>query len=162
MGELFERITMVPVGVVRSAVKTPQDDIWGGLAVRIELDRSRFTADSLVGLQEFSHVQILFHLHLVNNETVVTGLRHPRGRADLPEVGIFAQRGKARPNKIGLSTCRLLGVEGTSLSVANLDAVDGTPVLDIKPYIVEFGPRGEVKQPAWATELMAAYFGGRK
>ncbi len=153
---------MVPVGIVRSPVATPQDDIWGGLRVRIELDSGRFTPQSLAGLQEFSHVQILFYLHLVNDETVVTGLRHPRGRVEFPQVGIFAQRGKARPNKIGLSTCRLLGVEGTSLTVANLDAIDGTPVLDIKPYIIEFGPQGEVKQPAWATELMAGYFGSCK
>ena len=89
----------------------------------------------------------------------MTGSRHPRGRADWPAVGIFAQRGKNRPNKIGLSTCRLLRVEGVSLAVANLDAIDGTPVLDIKPYIIEFGPAGEVKQPAWATELMTGYFG---
>jgi tRNA-Thr(GGU) m(6)t(6)A37 methyltransferase TsaA len=158
----LEPITLTPVGIVRSAVTAPADDIWGGLVSRIELQAARFSAQSLVGLEEFSHVQILFYLHLVADETLVTGSRHPRGRTDWPEVGIFAQRGKNRPNKIGLSTCRLLGVEGTSLTVANLDAIDGTPVLDIKPYVAEFGPVGEVKQPAWATELMARYFGPRQ
>jgi len=159
MSELFEPITMTPIGVVNSTIKVPQDDIWGGVVSRIDLDPTRFSSQSLAGLQEFSHVQVLFHLHLVTEDTVVTGSRHPRGRADWPEVGIFAQRGKNRPNKIGLSTCRLLRVEGVSLAVANLDAIDGTPVLDIKPYIIEFGPAGEVKQPAWATELMTGYFG---
>jgi tRNA-Thr(GGU) m(6)t(6)A37 methyltransferase TsaA len=158
----FEPITMRPVGLVRSSVSRPVDDVWGGLVSRIDLDPERFSSQSLVGLEEFSHVQILFHLHAVADDTIATGTRHPRGRADWPEVGIFAQRGRNRPNKIGLSTCPLLGVEGTSLTVANLDAVDGTPVLDIKPYIVEFGPYGEVKQPAWATELMAGYFRKRE
>jgi len=159
MSKSFELITMMPIGFVSSTIKAPQDDIWGGLVSRIDLDPARFSSQSLAGLQEFSHVQVLFHLHLVSEDTVVTGSRHPRGRADWPEVGIFAQRGKNRPNKIGLSTCRLVRVEGVSLAVANLDAIDGTPVLDIKPYIIEFGPAGEVKQPAWATELMTGYFG---
>lgn len=155
------QISVKPVGVVHSTVKAAADDIWGGLVSKIKLDASRFSAESLQGLQAFSHVQILFYMHLVAEEMIVTGSRHPRGRTDWPKVGIFAQRGRNRPNRIGLSTCRLLGVEGTSITVANFDAVDGTPVLDIKPYIAEFGATSEVKQPAWATELMAGYFGSR-
>ena len=73
-------------------------------------------------------------------------------------IGIFAQRGRGRPNRIGLSTCRLLGVDGTRVRVSGLDAIDGTPVLDIKPYMREFGPRGEVRQPHWADEIMGGYF----
>ena len=73
-------------------------------------------------------------------------------------IGIFAQRGKGRPNRIGISTCRLLGVDGTRVRVSGLDAIDGTPVLDIKPYMREFGPRGEVRQPHWADEIMGGYF----
>jgi tRNA (Thr-GGU) A37 N-methylase len=75
-------------------------------------------------------------------------------------TGIFAQRGKERPNRIGLSTCELLAVEGTTLTVRGLDAIDGTPVLDIKPYMSEFAPRTPVRQPAWSRELMARYFTG--
>lgn len=162
MSKTFESISITPVGTVRSNIAAPADDIWGGLVSKIDLDHSRFSAQSLVGLQEFSHVQILFYMHLVAEETIVTGARHPRGRVEWPQVGIFAQRGRNRPNRIGLSTCRLLGIEDTSLTVANLDAIDGTPVLDIKPYMAEFGPQGEVKQPAWATELMVGYFGKHK
>ena len=162
MNDAFAQISMAPVGVAYSTITAPQDDIWGGLVSRIDLDPSRFSSQSLIGLQEFSHVQILFHMHMVGEDTIVTGARHPRGRAEWPEVGIFAQRGRNRPNRIGLSTCRLIGVEGASLKVANLDAIDGTPVLDIKPYIIEFGPQGAVKQPAWATDLMAGYFGKHK
>ena len=155
----FEKITVTPVGVVHSKIAAPADDVWGSVVSTIELDSSRFSPQSLLGLEEFSHVVILFYFHQVPDDTVVTGSRHPRGRTDWPKAGIFAQRGRNRPNKIGLTTCRLLGVEGTFITVANLDAIDGTPVLDIKPYIAEFGPRGEVRQPAWATELMAGYFG---
>jgi tRNA (Thr-GGU) A37 N-methylase len=94
----------------------------------------------------------------VDPATVTTDARRPRGNAAWPEIGIFAQRGKSRPNRIGISTCRLLGVDGTRLLVSGLDAIDGTPVLDIKPYMREFGPRGEVRQPRWAHEIMGGYF----
>ena len=154
-----KQITITPVGVVRSKITAPADDIWGGVVSTIELDDNRFSHESLLGLEEFSHVVVLFYFHQVPDNTIITGSRHPRGRTAWPKTGIFAQRGRNRPNKIGLSTCRLLGVDGTFITVANLDAIDGTPVLDIKPYIAEFGPRGEVRQPAWATELMAGYFG---
>ena len=74
-------------------------------------------------------------------------------------MGIFAQRKKNRPNRLGISTCRLLQVDGLTLTVAELDAIDGTPVVDIKPYVLEFEPRREdVRQPAWIGELMANYF----
>ena len=81
-------------------------------------------------------------------------LPHP----NWPEVGIFAQRGKNRPNRIGVSRCRLLGVDGLDVRVAGLDAIAGTPVLDVKPYMAEFGPVGETAQPEWATELMRDYY----
>jgi tRNA (Thr-GGU) A37 N-methylase len=73
-------------------------------------------------------------------------------------VGIFAQRGKNRPNRLGATIVRVLGVEGLSERVAGLDAIDGTPVLDLKPYMEEFGPRGPVRQPAWASDLMRSYW----
>jgi len=150
-------IEMQPIGHVRSKIATEADDCWGGLVSAIELDPP-FTAESLQGLAEFSHVEILFHLDRVAPERVHTGARHPRGRTDWPAIGIFAQRGRERPNRIGLSVCRIVALEGTRLLVAELDAVDGSPVLDIKPYMAEFGPRGEVRQPAWSRELMAAYW----
>jgi len=73
-------------------------------------------------------------------------------------VGIFAQRGKGRPNRLGTTICRVLGVDGTTLRVAELDAIDGTPVVDLKPVMREFLPRSPVIQPAWSTELMASYW----
>jgi tRNA (Thr-GGU) A37 N-methylase len=94
----------------------------------------------------------------VDAASVTTGARRPRDDPGWPEVGIFAQRGKGRPNRLGSSTCELVGVDGTQLRVRGLDAIDGTPVLDIKPYLREFGPRGEIRQPRWADEIMAGYF----
>jgi tRNA (Thr-GGU) A37 N-methylase len=77
---------------------------------------------------------------------------------DWPEVGIYAHRAKRRPNRLGVSVCELLGIEGTTLNVRGLDAIDGTPVLDLKPYMVEFAPGTEVRQPAWSHELMRGYW----
>jgi tRNA-Thr(GGU) m(6)t(6)A37 methyltransferase TsaA len=146
------------VGVVRGGRPEPVDDDWDQVEARIVLD-DRFGAEALAGLDEFSHVEVVYRFHLVAPDAEERGARHPRGREDWPEVGIFAQRAKARPNRIGVSTCRLLGVEGTELRVRGLDAVDGTPVLDVKPYMAEFGPRGEVRQPPWSHALMAGYWG---
>jgi tRNA (adenine37-N6)-methyltransferase len=147
-----------PIGTVHSPIASPVDDVWGGVTCRIDLDPSQFTADSLAGLAEFSHVEVVFLFHLVQESEITTGSRHPRNRHDWPKVGIFAQRGKNRPNRIGVTICRLLAVENLSLEVAGLDAIDGTPVLDIKPYMKEFAPQGETHQPGWAQELMAGYW----
>ena len=134
------------------------DDDWGANRSSIVLDEGRFTPDALAGLSDFSHVEVIFYFDKVPDEKIEYGARRPRGRADWPLVGIFAQRGKNRPNRIGVTTCRLIGVRGRVLTVAGLDAIDGTPVLDIKPYFAEFGPRGDVHQPDWAHELMRQYW----
>jgi len=146
------------IGTVHSPIDDPVDDVWGGVKCCIDLDASRFTADCLLGLGDFSHVEVVFFFHLVHESEIATGSRHPRNRLDWPKVGIFAQRGKNRPNRIGVTICRLLSVENLSLEVAWLDAVDGTPVLDIKPHMREFAARGEIRQPEWASELMAGYW----
>jgi tRNA (Thr-GGU) A37 N-methylase len=112
----------------------------------------------LQGLADFSHVEVLYYFHQVAVDRVVTGARHPRNNSAWPAVGIFAQRGKNRPNRIGSTVCRVLRVEGTRLYVGELDAIDGTPVLDLKPVMEEFLPRGTVRQPSWSRELMADYW----
>jgi tRNA-Thr(GGU) m(6)t(6)A37 methyltransferase TsaA len=152
--------TVEEVGFVRAVRKQVTDDFWGGAEACIELTGS-FTADALAGIGEFSHAEVLFLLHKVG-PSIVTGLRHPRDNAKWPAVGVFAQRGKNRPNRIGSTICRVLRVEGTRLFVAELDAIDGTPVLDIKPVMAEFLPRQEVRQPAWSHELMREYWSGKK
>ena len=151
-------IALTPIGIVRSPIHEPLDDVWGGVAARIRLDAARFSEECLAGLEEFSHVEIVFVFDRVPESDIQFGARHPRDRLDWPKVGIFAQRGKNRPNRIGVTVCRLLAVRRLEIEVEGLDAIDGTPVLDIKPYLRQFGPRGEVHQPAWATELMARYW----
>lgn len=155
----MQDFAIVPVGFVRSHVKAPMvDDAWGAVTSVIELDGKRFSADATAGLEGFSHVQVLFRFHLVSPDQVEYGARHPKGRTEWPKIGIFAQRAKRRPNLLGVSTCRLLRVDRLTLTVLDLDAIDGTPVLDIKPYMLEFGPHGEVRQPKWSRELMEKYF----
>lgn len=148
---------MRPVGRVSSPRREPVDDDWGPVEATIALDE-RFGPDALRGLDAFSHVEVVFVFHRVDEDVVHTGARRPRGNPDWPEVGIFAQRGKDRPNRIGVSVCSLVAVSGTTVTVRGLDAIDGTPVLDLKPYLRQFAPRGDVRQPAWVDELMAGYF----
>jgi tRNA-Thr(GGU) m(6)t(6)A37 methyltransferase TsaA len=152
-------ITLNPVGRVHSPRTEAKDDFWGNLESVIELDGSRFNPDSVVGLADFSHILVVYCLHQVLEEKVVTGANHPRGNPEWPRVGIFAQRKKDRPNKLGVSVCELLGVDGLKLKVKALDAIDGTPVLDVKPHVREFEPDpARVGQPQWMTELMRDYF----
>jgi tRNA (Thr-GGU) A37 N-methylase len=98
----------------------------------------------------------------VPDAKIVFGARHPRNNLEWPAVGIFAQRGKNRPNRIGSTICRIVRVDGTKLYVSELDAIDGTPVLDIKPVLAEFLPRQEIRQPAWSHELMHDYWQSKK
>jgi len=151
-------ITVTPVGVVRSTRTKPSDDNWDVERVRVELDPAQFSAEALAGLADFSHVEIIFFMDRVDPGTVEKASRHPRNNAEWPKVGIFAQRGKNRPNQIGVTICKILGVEGLSVYVEGLDAIDSTPVLDIKPWVEEFGPRGSVRQPGWISELMRGYW----
>ena len=153
----MDAFEVTAIARVASPRSEPVDDDWAGVESTIELAAS-FGPDAVRGLAEFSHIEVVYLFHLVDPASVTSGARCPRGNPEWPEVGIFAQRAKARPNRLGVSFCELLGVEGTTLRVRGLDAVDGTPVLDIKPCMREFAPRGEVREPAWAEELMADYF----
>ena len=146
-----------PIGRVVGGRTEPIDDAWGEVRAVIALDPGRFGPEAVRGLDAFSHLEVVYLFHLVDPAGVHTGARRPRGNPDWPEVGIFAQRGKDRPNRIGVSRCALERVDGLDLHVRGLDAVDGTPVLDVKPHMAEFVPR-ESRQPAWVGELMAGYW----
>jgi tRNA-Thr(GGU) m(6)t(6)A37 methyltransferase TsaA len=153
-----DSIEIVPLGFVRGGRDDAFDDDWGAVDALIVLDPRRVEHDATAGLDAFSHIEVVFQFNGVNEADVVRGARHPRGRTDWPRVGILAQRAKARPNRIGVCTCEVVGVDGLEIRVRGLDAIDGTPVLDVKPYMVEFGPRTTTRQPHWATELMAGYW----
>jgi len=157
--ETWQRgIEVRPIGVVRSPRTEATDDDWGAVESTVELDADRLGAGATAGLDDFSHVEVVFVFDRVDDAAVVRTARHPRGRTDWPRVGILAQRAKARPNRLGVTVCELLAVDGMRLTVRGLDAIDGTPVVDVKPYMVEFAPRGATRQPAWATELMQGYW----
>jgi tRNA (adenine37-N6)-methyltransferase len=151
-----------PIGWVQSTQRVPggRGHGWDKEIAAIKLDSARFEAAALMGLASFSHIEVVFIFDQLDPSLVENGARRPAGRADWPEVGIFAQRYSHRPNRIGVSRCRLLAVEGVTVHVGGLDAIDGTPVLDIKPWMAEYGPRGDVSQPAWSHELMADYWTG--
>jgi tRNA-Thr(GGU) m(6)t(6)A37 methyltransferase TsaA len=149
-------LTIHPIGIVRSPISDPsRDEYWGGIQSVVELD---VALDAIAGLGDFSHIVVVYHFHQVDANQVERGARHPKGRQDWPSVGILSQRAKRRPNRIGISTCRLLKIDGLRLTVEDLDAIDGSPVIDVKPYMTGFGPRGNVYEPAWATDLMRNYF----
>jgi tRNA-Thr(GGU) m(6)t(6)A37 methyltransferase TsaA len=150
-------ISLEPVGAVVGGRREPIDDNWGPVEAVIRLNGTRFGPEAVSGLDSFSHLCVVFQFHLVDESDVVSGARHPRGNPEWPEVGMFAQRAKMRPNRLGVSACALLSVSGLDLHVRGLDAIDGTPVLDVKPFMREFEPTG-THQPAWATELMQGYY----
>ena len=147
-----------PIGRVVGGREDAIDDDWGHVEATIVLDGALLDQDAALGLEDFSHIEVVYLFHLVKEDAVVRGARRPRGNPDWPEVGILAQRAKGRPNRIGVSRCELIDVDGLKLRVRGLDAVDGTPVLDVKPFMVEFAPRGPVFQPEWASELMRTYW----
>jgi tRNA (adenine37-N6)-methyltransferase len=151
-------IALEPIGYVRGGRTEAIDDDWGQSRARIELDAAQFAPEALAGLADFSHLELIFVFDRVPDDKIEYGARHPRGRADWPLVGIFAQRGRARPNRLGLCTCKIVRVDGLAVEVEGLDAIDGTPVVDLKPAMREFLPRGEVVEPAWAAELMRDYW----
>ena len=151
-------ISLRPIGTVSSPRVKPQDDHWGNVVATIELDGTKFTESALQGLTEFSHAEIIFYMDQVPSEKIETAARHPRNNQNWPQVGIFAQRGKNRPNQLGSTVCRILRIDGLKLVVEGLDAIHQTPVLDIKPFLEEFAPRGPIRQAPWSKELMKDYF----
>jgi tRNA-Thr(GGU) m(6)t(6)A37 methyltransferase TsaA len=146
-----------PIGTVHNGRTDVQHtDNWGAVRSTIIIDE-RFGDLCLQGLEGFSHVDVLFVFDQFPERDDYREPRPNRGRADLPPVGIFATRGPRRPNRIGVSSCAIESVHGRELTVVGLDAVAGTPVIDLKPTMTEFLPTN-VKQPEWVSQLMAEYF----
>ena len=154
-------ISLYPIGEIVNERKIVEDDNWGEIISIIELNDS-FDESALKGIEEFSHLEIIYYFDKVDDTKIITGARHPRNLEHLPEVGVFAQRVKNRPNKLGLTTVKLLRAENKTLHVKGLDAIDGTPVLDIKPVFKQFLPQvsyqDEIKQPDWVNEIMKNYW----
>ena len=151
----MEKIMLTPIGTVKNSVKNRKDSSWGDDVSLIILDEQY--AGGLKGLEEFSHAVILFHLDQARYEKERHLQRRPQNRDDMPLVGIFSQRGKDRPNRIGMTSVEIVSVEEGILAVKGLDAIDGTPVLDIKPYYPVYDKK-DASVPEWVDRLMAHYF----
>ncbi|MCY4616487.1 MAG: tRNA (N6-threonylcarbamoyladenosine(37)-N6)-methyltransferase TrmO [Chloroflexi bacterium] len=142
-----EPIEMTPIGVVRSDERDVRRQDWS--RVRSEVELRPELADTLEGLDGFSHVIVVGWLDQIPGELRERRQAHPGGDERLPLLGSFALRG-ARPNPVAVTVCRLRGIKGSTLRVEGLDLVDGTPVLDVKPYIAVYDAVPDAKLPRWA------------
>ncbi len=145
----------VIIGEVRSEVKDPVDMNWGEVVSEIVLKPEY--APGLLGLEGFTHAIILTHLHKAKYNPDIHLTRHPREDPDMPLLGIFAQRARHRPNRIGVTAVKIKKVTDTSVFVIALDAIHGTPVIDIKPY-VPFYDTKDASIPEWMENMMKGYF----
>ena len=149
--------TVSSIGTVKCAVTEMSQGGWAKIDSEIHLNPE--LTGGLQGLEGFSHILVVFCLdRALGFDPAKQLLRKPRGRDDLQEIGVFAQRTKYRPNPIGITAVELLGIKGNVLRVRGLDALDGTPVLDIKPYMPPFDCMDDVKMPSWVGAFMDGYF----
>lgn len=149
-------VKLRPLAVVSNKRSDPSDDFWGDTVSEITL-LPHMPDEVFLNIGSFSHLEIIYYFDKVNPGDIrFSGF--PRGNKAYPEMGIFAQRKKDRPNQLGLCTVELLEHKGRSIKVKYLDAIDGTPVLDIKPVFKEFGLNSEIKQPSWVADLMKDYW----
>ncbi len=145
-----------PIGTVINDVREAVDSDWGKVVSEIRVVPE--LASGVAGLDGFSHAVIVFLMHQADFTPAKHLARHPQDRPDMPLLGIFAQRGKHRPNPIGVTCVRIERVNGGSLHVRGLDAIDGTPVLDIKPHVVAYDSPSDAREPEWIRTLMRGYF----
>lgn len=149
------QINMEPIGFVSNDVQGKKDVSWGEDVSTIRLNEEYI--GGLQGLNDFSHVTIIYYLDRAVFDREKHLKRHPQNREDMPLVGIFSQRGKDRPNRIGMTSVQIIGVFEDRLTVKGLDAIDGTPILDIKPYYPVYD-RKDATVPEWVDRLMEHYF----
>lgn len=148
-------ILIKPIGFVTNTRIEPIDDNWSTVESVIEL-ADDLPDECFDGIDEFSHIEIIYHFH--KSTKTFIGSEHPRENKDYPKVGIFAQRKKDRPNHMGATIVNLIRRDHRKLFVTNLDAINGTPIIDIKPVFKEYLPMGAVKQPKWTNDLMKNYW----
>jgi len=149
-------IKLTPIATVKNLRKEPIDDNWQSIIAEIEL-ADHIPTEAFDTISDFSHLEIIYYFDKVESKEIVFSGR-PRGNPNYPLVGIFGQRKKDRPNTIGLTTVELLEHNGRTIKVKYLDAIDGTPVLDIKPVFKEFQPKTDIRQPVWVADVMKNYW----
>lgn len=142
-------LTLTPIGTVRNEIKTSIVQGWGKVVSDLVLDE-RYT-EALDGLEDYSHVVVIFWMDQAGPPNSLKG--HVQGREDLPVAGLFARRGPSRPNPIGITAVPLIHREKNVLRVQGVDAIDGTPLLDIKPYTPAFDSVENARIPEWCKRV---------
>jgi tRNA-Thr(GGU) m(6)t(6)A37 methyltransferase TsaA len=144
----MDEIKMKPIGVARNSEKEPRFGSFGDEITEIIVDEE-FT-DALTGIDDYSHVIIVFWMDKVKGHVIT---HRPQGNPDVPVVGIFSCRCPSRPNPIAMTTVELIGHEGNKIKVKGLDILDGTPIIDIKPYWPQYDYVEGGKIPDWVNKL---------
>ena len=142
-------INLTPIGFVRNNIKEPGIEDWRTVTSEIIIEED--LKEALSRIDEFSHIIVIYWMHKLSPSQRSIIKVHPKANQNLPLVGVFASRSPARPNPIGVTTVKLLEHRDNVLKVTGLDAIDGTPVLDIKPYIPGDDSSTEAKTPGWLT-----------
>ncbi len=146
VGEL-PGMSLKAIGIVRNEVKQPSRRDYAEVVSEIIIDTG--LTEALDNLDEFSHLIVLYWMHQLPAGKQLSLKVHPMGKSELPLVGRFATRSPNRPNPVGQAMVRLLQRRGNILKVKGLDAIDGTPVIDIKPYIPGYDSATDAKAPPW-------------
>lgn len=144
------------IGIVKSPVKEGVDKGWGEVISELHINEQ--FADGLNAIDSLSHIIVVFEMHKSTWNPRTDLVRRPQGRADMPLIGIFAQRAKHRPNPIGIAVVQLLGAKRSVLKIKGLDAIDGTPILDLKPYFPRYDRVAEATTPEWVDRIITGYF----
>ena len=147
---------ITPIGTIHSPVTEVAEEHWGDVVSEIHVDD--LYAEGLRGIEDWSHVMVVYSMHEARFDLENDMVRRPRDRQDMPELGVFARRSAHRPNGIGVTAVEVVSVEGNILTVRRLDAIDGTPVLDIKPYAPVYDSVYEPLIPVWFIRLMQDYY----
>lgn len=150
------KIELNSVGVVHNNIEIEKDTNWGSDISRIILDEQ--FEHGLIGLTDFSHLVVVYYLDKADFNFEKHLVRRPQGREDMPMVGIFSQRAKDRPNPIGITSVEIIAINKNIITVKGLDAIDGTPILDIKPYYPMYDCKNNAVVPEWVMRLMEHYF----
>ncbi len=145
-------LTLTPIGKVRNDVTNPRQRGWSSVVSDLVLEESY--ADALDGIEDYSHVLVIFWLDRAKAPQSLK--EHVQQRRELPVVGVFARRAPSRPNPLAVTAVQVIGRRKNVLTVKGLDAIDGTPVLDIKPYTPAFDRVNDARVPTWSDLIYGA------
>jgi len=151
-------IVIEPIAYISNRIKERRDDNWKNIISVIKLNDNTPTS-AIAGLEDFSHLEVIFYFNRIEKSEIHFGSHNPRNNTNYHKVGIFAQRASKRPNLIGSTIVKLIEIKNRNIKVHGLDAIDGSPVLDLKPVMKELLPsKDEVFQPRWSLDLMKNYW----